>query len=159
CVVGVSSLRAVDIDDARIGCDALIHAGPWRPDPTLPFQAGADGAFRLATAGPPPHVTLAGAAVLPPEPVVGGAALDECSVVCPCMDVTVAEVRDLVARVETHVEVVKRLTGCGMGPCQGVPCWDLLAATLAAVTLAPAESFGHPSYRPPRGALTLAQAA
>jgi len=158
-VVGVSSLRAVDIDDRRAGCDTLIHAGPWRPDPTLPFQAGADGAFRLASTGLPPRVTLAGDAALPPEPVVYGPALDDRALICPCMDVTVAEVRDLVARGETHVEVIKRLTGCGMGPCQGVPCWDLLAAALAALTQSPAESFGHPSYRPPRGALTLAQAA
>jgi len=158
-VVGFSSIRAVDIDASRLGCDSLIHAGPWRPDPTLPFQAGADGAFRLATSGLPPHVTLVGSAAMPAEPVVFGGALDDRALVCPCMDVTVAEVRDLVRRGETHVEVIKRLTGCGMGPCQGVPCWDLLAAALATLTGAPAESFGHPSYRAPRGALTLAQAA
>ena len=158
-VRGFESIRAVEIAGARIACDALIHAGPWRPDPTLAFQAGADGAFRLATDGLPPQVTLAGAAALPPEPVLFGGSLDGRALVCPCMDVTVAEIRDLVARGEMHVEVIKRLTGCGMGPCQGVPCWDLLAATLASLTGAPAQSFGHPSYRAPRGKLTLGQAA
>ena len=75
------------------------------------------------------------------------------------MDVTVGEIRDLVDEGVTHVEELKRLTGCGMGPCQGFPCWDLLAAALAAITGEPAASFGHPSYRPPRGALSVAQAA
>ncbi|HEX3065678.1 MAG TPA: hypothetical protein VHQ39_09355, partial [Dongiaceae bacterium] len=46
-----------------------------------------------------------------------------------------------------------------MGPCQGFPCWDLLAAALAEITGEPATSFGHPSFRPPRGALSIAQAA
>jgi hypothetical protein len=40
-----------------------------------------------------------------------------------------------------------------------VPCWDLLAAVLAKTTGREAADFGHPSYRPPRAALTLAQAA
>jgi bacterioferritin-associated ferredoxin len=75
------------------------------------------------------------------------------------MDVTVSEIRRLVSAGTTHVEELKRLSGCGMGPCQGVPCWDLLAAALAALTGRPSDSFGHPSYRAPRGTLTVAQAA
>jgi hypothetical protein len=75
------------------------------------------------------------------------------------MDVEVAEIRALVAKGETHVEVLKRLTGCGMGPCQGTPCWDYLAAALGALTGTPPERHGHPSYRPPRGGITLGQAA
>jgi hypothetical protein len=74
------------------------------------------------------------------------------------MDVAVAEIRDLVGNGETHVEVLKRLTGCGMGPCQGMPCWDNLGAALEHLTGRAAASFGHPSYRAPRGGLTLAQA-
>lgn len=158
-VVGVSSVRSVDIGDSRIGCDALVHAGPWRPDPTLPFQAGAEGELRLNAGQLPPHVSIIGAAAQEPEPVVFGDRLDDRALVCPCMDVTVAEVRRLVRGGERHVEVIKRLTGCGMGPCQGVPCWDLLGAALAEITGDPAVAFGHPSYRAPRGALTLGQAA
>jgi bacterioferritin-associated ferredoxin len=75
------------------------------------------------------------------------------------MDVGVGEIRDLVESGITHVEELKRLTGCGMGPCQGFPCWDLLAAALAEITGEAAISFGHPSFRPPRGALSIAQAA
>ena len=88
-----------------------------------------------------------------------GAGLNRRALVCPCMDVTVAEVLDLVAQGIDHVEEIKRLTACGMGPCQGVPCWDQLAATLAATSGRPVASFGNPTYRPPRAGLTLAQAA
>ena len=136
----------------------MIHAGPWRADPFLPFQACAGGALRLAAGALPAHIRLAGSAELPPEPVAC-ARLDDRAFVCPCMDVTVAEIRDLVSAGDAHVEVLKRLTGCGMGPCQGMPCWDNLAAALAHLTGQPAESFGHPSYRAPRAGLTLAQAA
>jgi bacterioferritin-associated ferredoxin len=107
----------------------------------------------------PSEIEVLGDAALPAEPVVCGAALDDRALVCACMDVTVTEIRALVARGETHVEVLKRLTGCGMGPCQGAPCWDYLAATVAALTGRPAEEHGHPSYRPPRGGITLGQAA
>jgi bacterioferritin-associated ferredoxin len=152
-------VQAVDLAGRRVVCDALVHAGPWRADPALPFQASADGEFRLAGGALPPTIEILGDAALPAEPVVCGRALDDRAFVCACMDVTVAEIRALVARGETHVEVLKRLTGCGMGPCQGTPCWDYLAATLAAPTGRPAEDHGHPSYRPPRGGITLGQAA
>ena len=156
-VIGCSAVTGVEAG-RRIACDAVVHVGPWRPDPSLPFQAAAEGIYRLAAKGQA-IVEVIGAAASPPEPVVFGPRLDDRALVCPCLDVTVAEVRDLARRGETHVEVVKRLTGCGMGPCQGVPCWDLLAAALGAITGEAPESFGRPSLRPPRRALSLAQAA
>lgn len=158
-VIGGTGVQAVELGGRRVVCDALVHAGPWRADPALRFQASAEGEFRLAGGALPPNVALAGDAALPPEPVVCGAALNDRAFVCSCMDVTVAEIRALVAKGETHVEVLKRLTGCGMGPCQGTPCWDYLAAALAALTGAPPERHGSPSYRPPRGQITLGQAA
>ncbi len=157
--IGTIALQAVELGGRRVVCDALVHAGPWRPDPALGFQASAEGEFRLAAGALPPNLALAGDAALPPEPVVCGEALNDRAFVCSCMDVTVAEIRALVAKGETHVEVLKRLTGCGMGPCQGTPCWDYLAAALAALTGTPPERHGSPSYRPPRGQITLGQAA
>jgi sarcosine oxidase subunit beta len=159
-IQGQQQVRAVLLEDGRqFLCDAVVHAGPWRPDPVLPFQATASGEFRLAAAALPSHVECVGGAAGPAEPVVYGPRLDERALVCPCMDVTVAEIRRLVVAGTSHVEELKRLTGCGMGPCQGVPCWDLLAAALSALTGRQPDTFGHPSYRAPRGALTLGQAA
>ena len=156
---GRNRVERAEFETGSAECDAIIHAGPWRADPALPFQASAEGAFRLGAAHLPAHIEIVGSAALGDEPIVHGPVLDDHAFVCPCMDVTVGEIRDLVEEGVTHLEELKRLTGCGMGPCQGFPCWDLLAAALAAITGETAASFGHPSYRPPRGALTLAQAA
>ena len=156
-VSGWNEVTGAVVAGKRVVCDAIVHAGPWRVDPALGFQAGADGAFRMLPGALPPNVRFAGDAALPAEalacPVHGTNAF-----VCPCMDVTRAEIE---AHLQTtsHVEELKRLTGCGMGPCQGFPCWDNLAAVLAARTGEAPAQFGHPTYRPPRGALTLAQAA
>ena len=154
-ILGWDSVRGIELSDGkRIVCESVIHAGPWRPDPSLPFQAGSAGELRLAPGELPAHIRLAGSAALPPEPIAC-AKLDDRAFICPCMDVAVAEIRDLVGNGETHVEVLKRLTGCGMGPCQGMPCWDNLGAALEHLTGRAAASFGHPSYRAPRGGLTL----
>jgi len=157
-IVGWNDVTGLDVGHF-VPCDAVVHAGPWRRDRSLGFLAGADGELRVETRPLPDSVTIIGAAAEPDEPVSLGAGLDRRALVCPCMDVTVDEILDLAHKGETHVEVVKRLTGCGMGPCQGVPCWDLLAAVLAETTGSPVESFGHPTYRPPRAALTFGQAA
>jgi sarcosine oxidase subunit alpha len=156
-VVGGNEVTGAVIGGRTVVCDAVVHAGPWRPDPALAFQASADGAFRMMAGSLPSNVQIVGDASLSAEaivcPVHGTSAF-----VCPCMDVTRAEIE---ARLETthHVEELKRLTSCGMGPCQGFPCWDNLAAVLAQRTGEAPAHFGHPTYRPPRGAITLAQAA
>jgi hypothetical protein len=93
----------------------------------------------------PAHIRLAGSAALPPEPIAC-AKLDDRAFICHCMDVAVAEIRDLVGNGETHVEVLKRLTGCGMGPCQGMPCWDYLSAARGARNGAPTGSWELPAY-------------
>jgi bacterioferritin-associated ferredoxin len=156
-VLGATGVTGAVIAGKRIACDAIVHAGPWRGEPALAFQASADGAFRMLAEALPPHVRLVGSAAERSEPIacpVHGSV----GFVCPCMDVTRTEIERHL-RTTTHVEELKRLTGCGMGPCQGFPCWDNLAAVIARATGEPAASFGHPTYRPPRAALTLAQAA
>ncbi len=156
-VLGWNEVAGAIVAGRRIVCDAIVHAGPWRADPALGFQAGADGSFRMLPGALPSHVGIVGDAARPSEPIVcpvrGGRAF-----VCPCMEVTRAEIERHLRETD-HVEELKRLTGCGMGPCQGFPCWDNLAAVLAARTGDAPETFGHPTWRPPRGALTLAQAA
>ena len=122
-------------------------------------MAGADGDLRVLAGPLPPAVRVAGSAALEDEAVCHGRGLDRRALACPCMDVTVDELLDLIGRGEHHVEVLKRLTGCGMGPCQGVPCWDYLGPIVAHATGRSATEIGHPTYRPPGAGLTLAQAA
>lgn len=157
-IMGWSGVSGIEADE-RTACDTLIHAGPWRTDRRLSFMAGADGDLRVLGWALPDNVRLAGSAAQEDEPVCHGHGLDRRALACPCMDVTVDELLDLIAGGEHHVEVLKRLTGCGMGPCQGVPCWDNLGHIVAQTTGRSLEEIGHPTYRPPGAGLTLAQAA
>ena len=158
-ILGHRSISGVVTKGRTIKCDCLIHAGPWRTDPALPFQASADGDLRLVAGESPSHVHKVGACNEEDEDITFGPALNRDSLVCPCMDVTVDEVIDLIDQNITHVEELKRRTTCGMGTCQGVPCWDYLAAVIAHVSGKPIHEIGHPSYRPPRAAITFGQAA
>jgi len=166
-VGSVTALRRVigrrGVDAIELGritpCDALVHAGPWHADPGLLFQAKAEGFTQLSPTESGNNVTAVGAAAAPPEPVAIGERDLAKALVCPCMDVTAGEVLDWIRHGETDVEVLKRVTGCGMGPCQGMPCWEMLAELVAKKTSLPASDIGRPSHRPPRRALTVAQAA
>jgi len=90
--------------------------------------------------------------IMPPRPVHGEA------LVCSCMDVTAGELLMHIRRGETDPEVLKRLTACGMGACQGFPCWELMLTLLAAYSEVDLPR-ARPSHRPPRRAITVAQAA
>lgn len=157
-IIGRNAVTGIETN-RLISCDALVHAGPWRPDPALAFMAGCDGLLQLRDAPLLSSVALAGSAGDAAEPVILGSEPRDAAFVCPCMDVTVAEILHHVRKGETDVEVLKRLTACGMGPCQGVPCWDQLAALLAEVAGGAPMDYGHPTYRGPRRGLTVAQAA
>lgn len=155
---GRSRVRAIDVG-RTIACDALVHAGPWRADPNLAFQIAAEGLLQLVAGAVPERVSFVGAAAEPDQPIHVPAELSPDALVCPCMDVTAGELLAHIDRGETDPEVLKRLTSCGMGPCQGFPCWESMLAILAARTGMSPEAFARPSHRPPRRAITVAQAA
>ena len=143
----------------EIACDALVHAGPWRGDPSLPFQVSAEGLYQVLAEPLPTTVTLAGAAAEGDEPIQASPHLHPDTLVCPCMDVTAGELYCHIDNGETDPEVLKRLTSCGMGTCQGYPCWESMLAVLAARAGASPDDFARPTHRPPRRAITIAQAA
>lgn len=158
-IVGSSAVRAVDLAGRRIACEALVHAGPWIGDPNLAFQATSSGRLRLHGGPLPDGVSLAGAAALPDEAPHVGALVDaRRASICPCMDVTGGEVLDLLSEGMTHVEELKRQTSCGMGPCQGFPCWEMLRAVMRKASDGRLGA-DRPSHRDPRRAITVAQAA
>jgi sarcosine oxidase subunit alpha len=157
-VLGRKRVEAVDLRGDIQPCACLVHAGPWMTEPALPFQAGAVGSLRLAAGKLPGTVSIVGSASYSDEqvPLAPLASRSE-SAVCPCMDVSVGELMAHLERGQTHVEVLKRSTSCGMGPCQGFPCWEHLRAVVKEAT--GHEVVDRPTYRPPRAGLTVAQAA
>lgn len=157
-IIGRRCVRAIDVG-RTVRCDAVVHAGPWRADPNLLFQIAAEGLFQLVADDAPRRVSVVGAAAEEDEPIHVPATLSPDTLVCPCMDVTAGELLSHIDAGETDPEVLKRLTSCGMGPCQGYPCWESMLAILAARTGHPPGEFRRPSHRPPRRSITVAQAA
>ncbi|MDP2738753.1 MAG: 2Fe-2S iron-sulfur cluster-binding protein [Pseudorhodobacter sp.] len=159
-VKGRNHVRAIVLSNGRtVACDAVVHAGPWQTDRGLLFQARAEGDLQLDDRPGMAPISLAGDAAKADQPLPVPPRITPDTLVCPCMDVSAGE---LLAHIDAGVddpEVLKRLTSCGMGPCQGWPCWNSMIALLAARTDRDPALFRRPSARAPRRALTVAQAA
>ncbi len=157
-ICGRTRVNAIQAS-TRIACDTLIHAGPWRVDPSLGFQASGEGVFQVEARPLPGRISVVGSAALGNECISVNPNLDPETLICPCMDVTAGELYCHIDKGETDPEVLKRLTSCGMGTCQGFPCWEHMLAMLAARVGGGLESFARPTHRPPRRSITIAQAA
>jgi len=156
-VEGRHRVKAARFAD-RVACDAVVHAGPWLADASLSFQSRADGLLQLREVRDSRLHTV-GSAALADEPLPVATASRHAALLCPCFDVSCHEVQALVEQGITDLEVIKRLTSCGMGPCQGQPCWDSLRALVSARSGLALSALPRPTLRPPRRALSVAQAA
>ncbi|MEW6227376.1 MAG: (2Fe-2S)-binding protein [Bacillota bacterium] len=79
----------------------------------------------------------------------------ETVVICRCEDVTLDEIRDLITNGYTTMEEIKRITRCGMGPCQGRTCRQLVLAEIASATGKSIASVAPPRFRPPTKPIRL----
>ncbi|MBV1837060.1 2Fe-2S iron-sulfur cluster-binding protein [Acetobacter estunensis] len=157
---GHSQVTGIDIGNRRIRCDAVVHAGAWRSDPSLAFQAQAEGVLQVSDVmSADIDISRVGFCQETDQDIHVPDKMDPALRICPCMDVTAGELTNLIDRKIRDPEILKRLTSCGMGPCQGFPCWESMLALLAKRTGQPMNSLVRPSHRPPRRALTVAQAA
>jgi NAD(P)H-nitrite reductase large subunit len=84
---------------------------------------------------------------------------DDVTVICRCEDVTLDEVRDLLAKGYSTLEEIKRITRCGMGPCQGRTCRQLVLAEIARATGKDMASVAPTKFRPPTKPVRLGGAA
>ena len=84
---------------------------------------------------------------------------DDGTIVCRCEEVTAGEIRMAVADGHSDSNQVKFLTRCGMGPCQGRQCADVVENIIAATGGDSIARGGHYRGRPPVTPLTLGQLA
>ncbi|OAT79357.1 (2Fe-2S)-binding protein [Desulfotomaculum copahuensis] len=70
-------------------------------------------------------------------------------IICRCEDVTKEEIQKLIADGAHTLDEIKRLTRCGMGPCQGRTCQPLIAREVAAATGQKMAEIKLPTFRPP----------
>jgi bacterioferritin-associated ferredoxin len=74
---------------------------------------------------------------------------EENTIVCRCSDVTLKELRDLIAEGYTDYNEIKRITRIGMGPCQGKTCTQIVLRELSQATGKPAAEIKNQNNRPP----------
>jgi bacterioferritin-associated ferredoxin len=73
----------------------------------------------------------------------------ERTIICRCEDLSLAEIRAMIAAGAVGMDEIKRLTRCGMGPCQGRTCRQLVAAEIARATGRDISEVALPTFRPP----------
>lgn len=76
-------------------------------------------------------------------------ALDRRTIVCPCHDATLLDLRSSWEAGYRHPETLKRATAVFMGPCQGKLCGKVVGDVIAALQGAAEPEERRPSVRPP----------
>ena len=71
------------------------------------------------------------------------------TIVCRCEDLTLAEIRKVIADGYRTIDEIKRVTRAGMGPCQGRTCRMIIAGELSRFYKVPIEEVLMPTFRPP----------
>ena len=157
-ILGRNAVRAAWVNGRKVVCRSVIHAGPWLANSAISFQARASGMLQLAAENVSPDVVTVGSAVAGSDllPIVRSGDLSRVTV-CACMDVSAREIVDRVRDGELQIEELKRVTGCGMGPCQGFPCWEQMRSLIQQTSGFPITDL--PAFRPPCRTITVAQAA
>lgn len=84
---------------------------------------------------------------------------DDDTVLCRCENVTVKQVREVIADGCLDPNEIKIVTRCGMGPCQGRMCGPALAELVALTISEKTENVGVFSIRPPLKGIPLKELA
>ncbi|MFO7887687.1 MAG: (2Fe-2S)-binding protein [Eubacteriales bacterium] len=74
---------------------------------------------------------------------------EENTIVCRCSDVSLKELRELIAEGYTDYNEIKRITRIGMGPCQGKTCTQIVLRELSQATGKPVAEIKNQKNRPP----------
>ena len=75
--------------------------------------------------------------------------MSENILICRCEDITLDEIRKVIAQGFRTIDEIKRVTRAGMGPCQGRTCRLLIAGELSRHYGIPMEKILLPTFRPP----------
>ena len=75
--------------------------------------------------------------------------MEDNTIICRCEDLTLADIREMIKKGFHNPQEIKRLTRCGMGPCQGSTCRELLLKEVALATGKGADELEMTTFRPP----------
>jgi len=79
------------------------------------------------------------------------------TIVCRCEEITLGEIREYIRRGYQSLEEIKRISRCGMGPCQGRTCSQLVMQELASATGKRLSEVKMSAFRPPTVPIKLGQ--
>lgn len=71
------------------------------------------------------------------------------TIICRCSDITLEEIRELIARGYQTIDEIKRNSRLGMGPCGGKTCIPLIMAEIARARGIRQGEVEMPTFRPP----------
>lgn len=74
---------------------------------------------------------------------------EENTIVCRCEDITLNEIGDLIAHGFKTMDELKRISKCGMGPCQGRTCRQVVMREIAKATGKDIRDVNVSTFRPP----------
>ncbi|NLS45164.1 MAG: (2Fe-2S)-binding protein [Firmicutes bacterium] len=80
---------------------------------------------------------------------------DKITMICRCEDITLEEIKELIQEGYTTAEEIKRISRCGMGPCQGRTCRELLLGEIAKALGEKVGKVASTKYRPPTKPIRL----
>lgn len=75
--------------------------------------------------------------------------MDDNTIICRCSDVTLKQIRDLIAEGYVTYDEIKRITRSGMGPCQGKTCGQMIMREIAIATGQNLKDIKFQTTRPP----------
>lgn len=74
---------------------------------------------------------------------------EENTIVCRCEDITLKEIRGLITQGFETMNEVKKISRCGMGPCQGRTCQQIVMKEIAKITGKDIRDVEVSTFRPP----------
>ena len=84
---------------------------------------------------------------------------DDNIIICRCSDVTMGELRALIAQGFHSLDELRRVARLGMGPCQGRTCRPLVARELSRALGVSMEELEVSTFRPPTRPVPLSTIA
>lgn len=75
--------------------------------------------------------------------------MEKSTIICRCEEINVEEIESAMQQGAQTFDDIKRLTRCGMGPCQGKTCHSLAASLIATVLDKPVAEMTLPRLRIP----------
>lgn len=81
--------------------------------------------------------------------------MDETVIVCSCEEINKDEILGAIEKGAETFSDIKRLTRCGMGPCQSKNCFHLVAKLIEEHTNIPLKNFPPMRFRAPIQPMTV----